>query len=101
MLFAGKDSALINALTVVVAARYYFCGPQANIKDYSKGIESMGQSLDDPWPAEVGSFDRVPGSERQCFAQGIISDQEHRVLTYLRNIDSLWSLGTKEFKPGM
>lgn len=88
-----------GALNVIVAAKYYFSGSEADTQRYQQAINEIAQSQDDPWPAEVGSFDRVPMGEHQCIVGGIINSDEHRVLTYLRNIDSLWSLGTKSFGP--
>ncbi|EFO1713204.1 hypothetical protein ACSSFU_004798, partial [Escherichia coli] len=51
----------------------------------------------------VGMFDRSPGfppdAPHQTEVLGLINDKHHRVVTYLRNIDSLWALGTKPFMP--
>lgn len=88
-----------GTLTVIVAARFYYYGSDSDIRNYSQAIEQIAQSIDDPWPSEVGSFDRAPGSEHQCFPHGLINDAEHKVITYLKNIDSLWGLGTKAYKP--
>jgi hypothetical protein len=86
-------------LSVVVAAKFYYHGLESNLKSYAQAIEGIGQSLDDPWPTEIGCFDRSPGSPHQCFNISIIQDNETKVLNYLKNIDSLWSLGTKEYTP--
>ena len=87
-------------LTVIVAARFYFWS-DAGIEAYTRAINDISQSLDDSWPAEVGSFDRSPGSVQMGWLQtstaGLISDTDHRVNTYLANVDSLWRLGTKPF----
>jgi len=51
---------------------------------------------------KYGHFDRAPSpaaNPHQTVTAGIIDDSEHRVVTYLRNIDSLWNLGTKPYKP--
>lgn len=87
-------------LTIILAARYYWSGTGANIEDYKKAVEDICRDVGgDSWPVEIGSFDRSPGSPHQCELHGIIAAGEHRVLTYLRNIDSLWSLGTKDYQP--
>jgi hypothetical protein len=88
-------------LTVIVAARFYYHGKEEVLTNYKQQIGNISHNLGfDSWLSKVGSFDRAPGSSHQCIVEGIISDQEHRVITYLRNIDSLWNLGTKEFVPG-
>ncbi len=87
-------------LTVIVAARFYFWS-DSGIEAYTRAINDISQSLDDSWPAEVGSFDRSPDSVQMGWLQtstaGLISDTDHRVNTYLTNVDSLWRLGTKPF----
>lgn len=85
-------------LSVVVAARFYFHASEAELNSYAKTIENIAQSSDDPWGSEVGCFDRSPGSLHQCFNIGIIQDEEAKVINYLKTIDNLWNLGTKEYK---
>ena len=85
-----------GCLTVIVAAKYYFLDTEA----YAKAIEDIAQNLDDPWPSEVGMFDRSP-LEHQCEPKEIIQAPHHNVMLYLKNIDSLWSLGTKDYQPHM
>ena len=89
-----------GSLTVIVAAKFYFSG-LVNIEEYTAKIHNIAQSLDDPWPGEVGYFDRTPWTpeigHHQCEPEGIIMADTDRVITYLKNIDSLWSLGTKEY----
>lgn len=84
-------------LSVVVAARFYYHGAESNLNSYAKSIENIAQSLDDSWPSEIGCLDRAPGSAHQCFNINIIQDEENKVLNYLKTIDALWSLGTKEY----
>jgi hypothetical protein len=88
-----------GSLTVIVAARFYFTGAKDQTEAYRRAIEEVAQDLDDPWNAALGSFDRSPDSPHQSFFEGIISDNDHRVGLYLANIDSLWGLGTKTYKP--
>lgn len=86
-----------GVLTVIVAAKFYFF---ADMKKYKKALNDVSQNLGfDSWPAELGCFDRSFGSPHQTFTEGLISDSEERATTYLRNIDSLWSLGTKQYVP--
>lgn len=88
-----------GGLTALVAARFYFAGSEADTEAYRKAVEAITQNLPDSWCADVGSFDRIPGSAHQCDYQGIINDQEHKVGIYLANIDSLWRLGTYDYHP--
>ena len=92
-----------GSLTVLVAAKFYFHGPQSVIDEYKKRVEEISQtSGGDCWPSEVGMFDRAPGwPPHQTELEDIIADKELRVVTYLRHIDSLWSLGTKEYSRGI
>lgn len=89
-----------GTLTVVVAARFYFHGMESNIQDYASLVNKIAQNASgDAWPADVGMFDRHPGSDHQNETHGLIMADDHRVQTYLRNIDSLWGLGTYPFGP--
>lgn len=88
-----------GTLTAVVAAKFYFTGPDTNTEAYRNSIEAIVKNLNDPWPVQLGSFDRAPGSQHQTFSEGLIQDSKDRVDLYLRNIDSLWSLGTKPYEP--
>lgn len=90
-----------GTLTVIVAAKFYFAHSQANLDAYIGQLNDISgkPSHGDSWPTEVGMFDRSPGSPHQTELHGLIAAEEHRVITYLRNIDSLWSLGTKAFVP--
>lgn len=93
-----------GTLTVIVAANFYF-GGIPDIEIYKKQLQTIcdGAAHGDYWPVEVGMFDRsphfAPTEPHQTDVCGIINDKKHRVVTYLRNIDSLWHLGTKPFSP--
>lgn len=96
--FIGERKAV---LTVILAARFYFHGSEEIIRDYEARINRIAENLKfDSWIAEVGMFDRSQGSPHQNDPRSIIAAEEHRVQTYLSNIDSLWNLGTKQFIPG-
>ena len=91
-----------GTLTVIVAAKFYFSGSQADLDSYEQQIQKICETPrhGDYWPVELGMFDRSPGfPQHQTELHGLISAEEHRVITYLRNIDSLWGLGTKAFAP--
>jgi len=86
-----------GVLSVVVAAKYYFSG-ESEINSYKDSIQEIANSLDDQWPSNVGCFDRSPSfPHHQCFDLSIIQDNENKVINYLKTIDSLWNLGTKEY----
>ncbi len=100
-----------GTLTVLVAARFWGYSSESEFGEYVKQISEVSLMHDDPWPVEVGLFDRSPAMgmdffpgthsqdemHHQCDSKGIINDNEHRVLTYLKNVDSLWGLGTKDY----
>lgn len=88
-------------LTIIVAAKFYYNGTEADTQAYIRAVDAIGQSLDDAWPVDVGMFDRAPGNPHQNDPRAIISDQGRRVQTYLENIDGLWRLGTKDFSLSM
>lgn len=94
--FIGERKAY---LTVVVAAKFYYHGTETVIRDYERRIREIAADIgDDCWQADVGMFDRSP-FDHQNDPKAIIAAPEHRVITYLKNIDSLWNLGTKPFVP--
>jgi hypothetical protein len=88
-------------LSVIVAAKFYWAHSQATLNAYIQQLNKISGSLNhgDSWQTEVGMFDRSPGEPHQTNLQGLIIADEHRVITYVRNIDSLWHLGTKPFIP--
>jgi hypothetical protein len=88
-----------GGLTVIVAAKFYFGIDEMALATYTAEVEKITQDLPhgDGWPATIGLFDRNPGSPHQTNLQGLIMADEHRVITYAQNIDSLWGLGTKSF----
>jgi hypothetical protein len=90
-------------LTVIVAAKYrFFDADESAFLEYTRQIQDLVDDvLGDYWTVEVGIFDRalVDGMSHQTEIGGIIADRDDHVLTYLRNIDNLWSLGTKPYEP--
>lgn len=92
--FIGESK---GSLFIVVAAKFYFSDTESMIESYTKAVNLITQTLDDPWDTGLGCFDRAPGSLHQCFNLHIIPDNETKVLNYLKTIDNLWGLGTKDF----
>lgn len=93
-----------GTLTVITAARFNMFNAAAT-DEYERQLNSISTALPsgDSWPTTLGMFDRSPNSPptspHQTEVAGLIHDTGHRVVTYLRNIDSLWSLGTKPWRP--
>lgn len=88
-----------GTLTVIVASSFYYSAYNV-IQDYILRIENIADTLEfDSWGAEVGVFNKNPDSPRNTTSKYIIQDSDDRVQTYLKNIDSLWNLGTKLFVP--
>lgn len=82
--------------TAIVAARFYYWGEEQIIESYTQALANVVRTaVSDSWTTEVGLFDRSPGSPHQTDLKGLIAASEHRSITYVRNIDSLWNLGTK------
>lgn len=93
-----------GTLTVIVASKFYFGGTPL-IGDYLQQLQTICNESNhgDYWPVEIGMFDRSPHfpptDPHQTEVGAIINDENHKVVSYLRNIDLLWQLGTKSFKP--
>lgn len=94
--FIGERKGL---LTIIVAAKFYYAHSREMLNAYIQRLKDISTSPihGDSWPTEVGLFDRSPGSPHQTDLKGLIMADDHRVITYARNIDSLWGLGTKQF----
>jgi hypothetical protein len=90
-----------GSLTAIVAAKFYYHNSDEDLAAYTNALHDRVTNAiqDDVWSIGLGVFDRSPGSPHQTDLQGLINAEEHRVITYARNIDSLWNLGTKEFQP--
>lgn len=94
-----------GTLFVVVAAKFYYWGSEQSTKQYLAELNAIAKKLPngDVWPIELLFFDREPSTPptdpHQTEIGGLISAERHKVVTYLRNIDTLWSLGTKAWRP--
>lgn len=93
--FVGE---LKRRLTSIVASPHYW-SPRNEADAYKRALKAIGQSLDDPWPVEIGCFDRRMGSSQNPNFEGIISAAENRGELYLATIDLLWELGIRPFMP--
>lgn len=87
----------------IVVASIFYCGWQveAGIDNYISQIEDIASDLThgDEWHVELGFFDRSPSwPPHQTKIPDLIHDSQERVITYLRHIDALWSLGTRPYR---
>lgn len=87
-------------LTVIVAAKFYWAISQGELDNYQAALRRIAETATgDSWNFELGFFDRSPlDPNHQTELRSIIAAEEHRVINYLRTVDSLWSLGTKDWK---
>ena len=74
-------------LSVVLAPDVVRTWGKEKFDEYRDEVHDIGQSLDDPWTAEVCSADAQEHS--------IIHSSPEHVALYLKNIDVLWQLGVK------
>lgn len=90
-----------GVLTALIAARFRFSGVEEEYNDYMLRVEKICDSVHgDHWPVEIGMFDRSPGwPPHQTEVGGLIAADDEKVITYLRNIDNIWRLGTRPFEP--
>lgn len=92
--FIGEHKA---CLTVVVAAKFLFGVDEPAMESYNCELKNTVQMAipDDWWSIDIGSFDRSPASPHQTDLKKLLDDTEYRGVTYARNIDFLWNLGTR------
>lgn len=88
-------------LTVILAAKFFFGLADSEREGYQAQLQQLAEPENDYWNVEIGSFDRHDRSAqgRQTIVAPIISANEEVVFTYLKNIDNLWALGTKSWRP--
>ena len=88
-------------LSIVLAAKFGcgHIGPE--IDAYTSEIEGLSGAQGDEWSVEIGTFDRhdTAANGHQTNLPGIVADDDEAVFVYLKNIDRLWRLGTKEWQP--
>jgi hypothetical protein len=93
--FVGERKAF---LSVVVAARFYYCGSERDQVEYGNKLQEIVSDVHgDHWNLQIGFYDKA-GSDRQTQLAHMIACGDAEEDTYLRNIDNLWQLGTKSFE---
>jgi hypothetical protein len=86
-IFVGERK---GSFTVVVSDKTIETLNERKLSEYKKAVEEITESLDDPWSAEVTTFDSDQHS--------IINDQSAKVSQYLQTINMLWQLGVKPIR---
>jgi hypothetical protein len=86
-----------GTLTIILAAATYY---DTDLTFFTDKVEKLSAAAGDRWQVEVGMFDRTEGNLKvmhQCDFQSIVGgyDADH---AFLFTIDSMWSLGTKEWQ---
>lgn len=95
--FIGERKGGISA---ILASKFWYSGTEADLKAYQKNFEEISGEVDgDWWNTDFGMFDKslLNGSPHQTDLVGIVNDRSEKVDTYVRNIDNLWSIGSKPF----
>ncbi|CAN7385075.1 hypothetical protein LJR016_002271 [Devosia sp. LjRoot16] len=88
-----------GGLSVILAAKFYYGIDDADLRAYQAAVETEVSLVGgDYWSVEIGSFDRSE-IDHQTDVGTIIQDTDFRAKTYLRNIDALWHLGTRNYVP--
>ncbi len=97
--FIGENK---GCITIILAAKFAFAGSTADSKLYENLVrEQVGMDTTDSWEVRFGMFDRarpVNGVDHQCDLQGLIAEDNHIAIAYLRVIDKMWTLGTKQLQ---
>lgn len=92
--FIGERKGTLN---IVVAAKFYFGFNEDVIDAYAAAVEEEASMVGgDSWNVNIGMFDRSE-IDHQTEIGHIIQDTDFRVKTYLRNVDALWRLGTRDY----
>jgi hypothetical protein len=97
VLFAGERK---GSMTVIVDAAFYFRITAKEREAYVAALEectSDNSRHGDYWPLSLGYFNSEPTNPAQTDLCSIISDTNSRVELFARNVDSLWSLGHKDW----
>lgn len=95
--FIGERKGGISA---ILASKFWYSSTEAELKAYqSKFVELSSEVDGDYWSTDFGMFDKslLHGVPHQTNLVGIVNDRAEKVDIYVRNIDNLWSIGSKPF----
>jgi hypothetical protein len=87
-----------GGVTAILASKFWYSGTEAELREYQTKFSKLsGDVGGDWWHTEFGMFDKslVNGAPHQTSLAGLINDRDEKVDTYVRNIDNLWSIGSK------
>lgn len=96
--FIGERKGMIFA---ILASRFWYLSSEAALETYQAEFKNLsGEVEGDWWSTEFGMFSKslVNGAPHQTNLGGIVNDLTEKVDTYVRNIDNLWSIGSKPFR---
>jgi hypothetical protein len=89
-----------GSLSIIVAAKFFFGVSNAERDAYRLAVRAEASLIwNDSWSVEIGSFDRSELDDRIDTISIIQEHNDFKVKTYLRNIDALWGLGTRDYVP--
>ena len=97
--FVGERKGNIH---VILASKFWYSGTDADLKAYMERFEKFsGEVEGDWWNTEFGMFDKalLNGTPHQTDLVSIVNARPEKVDNYVRNIDNLWSIGSKPFSP--
>lgn len=89
-----------GGITAILASKFWYSGTEADLKAYQAKFEALsGEVENDWWNTDFGMFDKslVHGAPHQTDLMGIVNAQSEKVDTYVRNIDNLWSIGSRPY----
>ncbi|RYE28022.1 MAG: hypothetical protein EOP48_33955, partial [Sphingobacteriales bacterium] len=84
-------------LTIIVATKYRTDNYDSEYELYVSRLKEAAQIPDDCWHVQVGTFDRSPMSQ-QIELKNLLGLGYEGDITFLRHIDALWKLGTKDYQ---
>lgn len=90
VLFIGERK---GGVTVILDNQFY--QNQNLLRAFYQELNSITQSLDDPWCSEIGYLDL---NSKEANSATLINEVSDKVSIYLNNINNLWQLGHKDFK---
>ncbi len=88
-----------GCFTVIPASKFYYGISPEDFENYKEKVEIICEGLSDSWHLEFGFFDKSPWSPQNTEPSTISKDDDEIIVSYLRTIDYLWNLGTKDYFP--
>lgn len=90
-----------GTLTVILDFTFYENAEKSGyLTNYLSLVSEIAGTQEDPWTLNAGVIENIKGisyDKNREEPAGIIHATKHRVVTYLKNIDTLWNIGLKDF----